>query len=326
MENRDSYILSLPKGELHLHLNGVVSSETIKRIITDEKIELPPDFNLDIDLIRSQPAPSLQEYLKPWEVLRLVPNTKENLNLIVEDAFKNLKKENIKFAEIRNSIIYIANNNDISVEKAMSWLLEGLEKYSEEYAIKSGLIITITRSENSINHLRNLIKAYKKLGKPKNVIGFDLAGNEDTPVPLDLGKEFLRMKREYGLKLTVHAGETGKIENIRAAVDDYGADRIGHGTAAGESIETMQYLKEKNICVEVCPISNRLTNSVRENDAHPVSKFLEAEVPFVLCSDNPGIHIASLSDDYKVFLNETQNIAALENMFEQQKKYTFLKV
>jgi adenosine deaminase len=304
----------------------LVSTSTIKKILTDESITIPSCFNIERDLVRATPSINLEAYLKPWEVLRLIPTQKLNLRIMMLNAFDNLYKENVKFVEIRNSIIYLAFLNEISIDKALAWFIEEMEYASDKYNIKAGLILTISRGDYSIDNFNVLLKAYKKLGKPKQVIGLDLAGNEDIQVSSSIGNLFKQAKQEYGLKITVHAGETGNIKNIIEAVDIFGADRIGHGTAAGTDIETMLYLKENDICIEVCPISNRLTQAVKEFDYHPVVEFIKHEVPFVICSDNPSIHNKSISDDYLSFYNESKRKDIIENMYKIQTKYKFLKV
>ena len=163
------------------------------------------------------------------------------------------------------------------------------------------------------------------MGSPDLIIGLDLAGNEDIRVSDALAYEFVRAKIELGLKVTIHAGETGKFENIVIAVNDFKADRIGHGTAAIKSKYTLDLLRGKDICVEVCPISNRLTNAVSENEAHPVIEFINNEVPFVICSDNPSIHRSSLTQDYIEFYRETKSSIYIKKMFAMQEKYSFLK-
>lgn len=320
------FISNLDKGELHVHLNGLVSTSTIKKILNDESINIPSYFNIERDLVRATPSANLEIYLKPWEVLRLIPTKKLNLRIMMLNAFDNLSKENIKFVEIRNSIIYLAFLNDISIDKALSWFIEEMEYASDKYNIKAGLILTISRGDYCIDNFNVLLKAYEKLGKPKEVIGLDLAGNEDIQISSNIGNLFKEAKHKHGLKITVHAGETGNIKNIVDAVDIFGADRIGHGTAAGTDIETMLYLKENNICIEICPISNRLTKAVKESDYHPVIEFIKHDVPFVICSDNPSIHNKSLSDDYLSFYNESKRKDILENMYKMQTEYKFLKV
>lgn len=322
--NLDS-IKKMDKGELHVHLNGLVSTKVIRQMIQSELCEIPKNFDLSVDLNVLRPAQSLVEYLRPWQVLRLIPRNRGHLRLIVESAFENLKADSVSFVEIRNSVIYIASLNNISVDKALFWLIEEIENASYKYEIKAGLILTVSRGSSANEHLEILLRAYRKLRFPKCVIGLDLAGNEDIDPPKETAHSFLKAKSEYGLKLTIHAGETGNYENIRKAIIEFGADRIGHGTAASKSDEVMGLLKDRDICLEVCPISNRLTKAVGEYEDHPVKTFIANDVPFVICSDNPAIHASSLSFDYYRFLCETNSEQHLRDMYLNQKKYSFLE-
>tara|TARA_R110002050_G_scaffold154331_2_gene282193 strand:- start:1897 stop:2640 length:744 start_codon:yes stop_codon:yes gene_type:complete len=228
----ENIIPEMEKGELHVHLNGLVSSELVKKLLDNNIIDMPQGFDLDKDLNVIKPAKCLSSYLKPWDLLRLIPKSRADLTLIVFDAFENLRKSNVTFVELRNSVLYIALLNKVNVDVAMAWLLEDISRASEYYNIKAGLILTVTRGDYSLEQLRVLLSAYIKLGKPDLIIGLDLAGNEDIRVSDALAYEFVRAKIEFSLKVTIHAGETGNFENIVIAVNNFKADRIGHGTAA----------------------------------------------------------------------------------------------
>ena len=102
------------------------------------------------------------------------------------------------------------------------------------------------------------------------------------------------------LGVTIHAGETGRSENVRAAVELFASDRIAHGTAAGGDPWLMEFLAKQDVCVEVCPIGNRLTGALPPEIAHPLCDLYEHGVPFVICSDNPAIHERGLIEDHKV--------------------------
>lgn len=321
----ENLIPEMEKGELHVHLNGLVSSELVKKLLENNTIDIPQGFDLDKDLNVIKPAKSLSSYLKPWELLRLIPKSRSDLTLIVFNAFENLRKCNVGFVELRNSVLYIALLNKVNVEVAMAWLLEDISRASEYYKIKAGLILTVTRGDYSLVQLRSLLSAYIKLGKPDLIAGLDLAGNENIRVSDALAYEFVRAKIEFDFKVTIHAGETGNFENIAIAVNHFKADRIGHGTAAIKSKATLDLLREKDICVEVCPISNRLTNAVGENESHPVIEFINNEVPFVICSDNPSIHRSSITQDYIEFYRETKSSTHIKQMLKTQKKYSFIK-
>jgi adenosine deaminase len=317
------YIRAMPKGDLHVHLNGLIDYQLVADIIRDEHISLPPNFRLPDDLIQREPA-SLTEYLKIWEILRLLPKRINHLFQLVDSAFGYLHRDGVTFAELRNSVMYISRNMGFSVETALAVLLEAVEASSEKYGVTAGLMLSIPRSTHAEAHFDAVVGAYKNLGCPKLVVGLDMSGDEDLPMPPHLGKKFLAMKHEYGLGITMHAGETGNPDNIVTAVTEYGAQRIGHGTAAGKSPKVMQLLRERDICVEICPISNRLTNAVPKGTHHPVREFMAHGVPFVIGSDNPQVHHRPLSADYLEFLGETGATGVLDEMYATQRRYAFI--
>jgi adenosine deaminase len=185
--------------------------------------------------------------------------------------------------------------------------------------------MTVTRGDYSAVQLDALLSAYEALSRPDDVVGIDLAGDEEIGYPTDLPVAFRAAKAKFGLGITIHAGETGRLENIRAAIDLFDADRLGHGTAAGADPRLMDSLAEADICVEVCPISNRLTGAVPPKESHPLQEFQRHGVPFVICSDNPAIHERGLSDDYAATLSEGLVPDALEHHFARAKRYTFIK-
>lgn len=318
-------IINLPKGDLHVHLNGAIPTHLVRELLKKYPDQIPPHFDLDENLNILEPQKNLLEYLKPWQVLNLIPKSKNDLNQIAQQTFLSFKLANINFVEIRNTIFYIANLNSISIEEAIVWMLEALDSAFKLTGINYGLIITIRRSEHACEDIVKILSAIKNLGLPKKIIGLDLAGNEDIPIPEKLSFFFKKAKHDLNLGITIHAGETGNLDNILQAINVFDADRIGHGTAAMHCIKTMDLLRKKDIAVEVCPISNRRTNSLKEDDAYTFHQFLKYEVPFILCSDNPAIHNLNLVEDYKVFMQETNNIDFLKDHYEHQKKYSFLR-
>lgn len=318
-------IKSLPKGELHVHLNGLIETTVIIELLRSEAAEEIGTVDLENSLRRVAPCTSLEEYLADWNLLRMIPRSRSSLKLMVSSAFKQLKEQNILFAEIRSSVIYIALLNEIRVAEALQWLIEEVEIASKFYSISAGIIMTVTRGDYSVENIRALLTAFHQLGRPKSVIGVDLAGIEEDSCPPELSSLFMSAKDYHDLKVTIHAGETGRVENIRQAIMEFGADRIGHGTAAGKCEETMALLRDRDICLEVCPISNRMTGAVPANEAHPLSRFIQHDVPFVICSDNPSLHKSNLNADYLEFLKESGRPELIAEMYSLQKKYSFLK-
>ncbi len=293
-------------------------------ILYEEGIILPPNFNASTDCVILQRVDNLLEYLKPWNILHLIPQKIYNFKRLVSSAFQYLSFENIRYVELRSSILYLANLFKRSVEDTLEIVIEILENCSRLYLVEFSLIITIQRSDNALIDLKRILYAYDNIGRSKRIVALDLAGNEDYPVPEGLADLFKKAKYEYGLKVTIHAGETGNIDSIYDAINLYDADRIGHGCAAINNISLMELLSNSQICVEVCPTSNYLISAF--SGTPPFIVFQNYEVPFVICSDNPCIHQKGLSDDYIRFIEDGGSYNQLQKMYNNQLKDSLKKL
>lgn len=313
------------RGELHVHMNGAIPTSTIREILADEATVLPAGFEFERDLVRTTPCQSLTQYLMPWQVLRLFPRTRENLDRLTLAVVAVMADNNVRFVELRSSVLYLAALQKCSPAEALKRMIESTGEAAQRHGIRRGLILTVTRGDYGAVSLSTLLQAYQDLGKPKDVIGLDLAGDEETAYPAELPSLFREAKDRFGLGITIHAGETGRVENVRAAVELFGADRIGHGTAAGKDPELLELLSARDICVEVCPISNRLTGAVPTNEAHPLQQFRRHGVPFVICSDNPAIHQRGLADDQAAAMAEGLSISDMRQQYEVAKRYSFME-
>lgn len=316
---------AIEKIELHVHLNGAVPTSEVIAILRDEQAKLPPSLDLQRDLVHRSACPSLAKYLTPWQALRLIPRQRKNLSRLVDAAMQSLRAQGIRAVELRSSVLYLATLQGCTVPEALQELIECTGRSATRYAMRRGLVLTVPRGDYSAVHLSALLEAYEALGRPREIVGIDLAGDEETPHPAELPFLFREAKHRFGLGLTVHAGETGRPENIRAALEQFDADRIGHGTAAGKDPELLELLAKRNVCVEVCPISNRLTGAVSPEESHPLREFQKHEVPFVLCSDNPAIHERGLIDDYMAAHTEGIALDVLQHQYETARRYSFMK-
>lgn len=316
---------TLDRGELHVHMNGAIPATTICEILSDEATVLPSGFVIEEDLLRRSPCKSLATYLTPWQVLRLFPKKRENLDIISHAVVASLAVNGIRFVELRSSVLYLATLQRCSAAQALERLIESTRRAAERYDMRRGLIMTVTRGDYAAVGLAALLQAYRDLGEPDDVVGLDLAGDEEIPYPAELPSLFRDAKERFGLGITIHAGETGRVDNVRAAVELFAADRIGHGTAASQDPALLDLLAARDVCIEVCPISNRLTGAVPADQAHPLQEFRRRGVPFVICSDNPAIHQRGLADDFAAAMAEGVTVEELAQQFAIAKRYSFLK-
>lgn len=313
----------LPKADLHVHLNGAITTNTAIQLLGPLASQLPEWFDLENNLQINSPVNGLQEYFKPWYGLKKLPYSKECLYIMVESALTSLADDNVHYVELRNSPFNISEINKIPLEGALEWLIESIEAASSKIGIEAKLILSLSRYGLSEEKIKRLSESINYVNFSSTLVGVDLSGNEDSPIVPDVAKFFKKAKHEFGLGVTIHAGETGKAQNIWWAINECAADRIAHGLAAAESIKLMEEIADRNICVEICLCSNYLTRSIKKIDDHPVSEFIKHRVPFVLCSDNPSINNYNLSDNYKMFSIITGRNNIIDTMFKNQRKYSF---
>lgn len=151
--------------------------------------------------------------------------------------------------------------------------------------------------------VRLAVDAKKEL--PDFIAGLDLAGDEGTQKPEELAPCFLSAFAEC-LPITIHAGEGEPAESIWQAAYHLHADRIGHGLSLNEHPKLATRFRDRGICLELCPTSNREVVGYFDPEApasvdcprYPLDRLWQAGLPLTLCTDNPGISRTSLCDEY----------------------------
>jgi adenosine deaminase len=310
------------KADLHVHLSGAIPRETVERLFRENNIPVPDGLNFS-DLQIQGACKSILDYFKPWQFLKRLPKGKKCLGEMINGAFASFAQDNIKYVELRHSLLPVSINNNISIQESLEWLTDELESAQHHFSICARLIISISRYNLDLAIARNILDAIKNMNVNGTIVGLDLTGDEDSPLPPGLSRIFKDAKEEVGLSVTIHAGESGNTNNIYWAIDECRATRLGHALAASGRPDLLDKIRESDICIEVCLSSNILSGYVDDIDNHPVSVFLKNNVPFVLCSDNPAINRSSLTHEYGMFLRNFGNRDVLGRMYEQQMKYAF---
>lgn len=317
MHNR---IQKLKKIELHLHLDGSVSVNTISKI-TKENIE-----DLENKMIANEKCQNLSEYLTKFDIPIDCMQTKENLILVAEELTKYLQSQNVIYAEIRFAPMFHTKKG-LSYEEVVDSVLEGLNKNNK---VKTNLILCMMRGMPKKENLKTIDIAYKYLNK--GVCGIDLAGAEDK-YSLSNYNDLFKIISEKNIPFTIHAGENGNYEEVDLAIK-YGAKRIGHGIHAFESEQTQNKLKDKQILLEVCPTSNIQTNCIEEYKKHPIYSFYKSGINICINTDNKTISNITLNDEYIKLHNNfnftiedfiQMNINAINNSFLSEEEKQKLK-
>ncbi len=210
----------------------------------------------------------------------------------VEDAWK----EGIDYIELRFSPWFMAQSHQLHPADVVAAVIDGMRAGMETTGIKAQLIGILSRTYGPQACMAELDGL---LNHRHGLVGLDLAGDE-RKFPAGLFLEHFRRAREAGMHITVHAGEAAGPESIWSAIEELGAERIGHGVKAIEDPRLMDYLAESEIGLEICLTSNVQTSTVADLASHPARQLYEHGVKINLNTDDPGISGINLAHEYEI--------------------------
>lgn len=289
---------ALPKVELHRHLEGSLRLETLVEIARTHHLDLP---SYDLETLRPYvqvmkgDSPDFAAYLEKFKLLRRFYVSPDLIARIVSECVADAASDNIKYLELRFNPVALSKLRGFTLEQVVLWVAEAAERAQCDHDIKVKLIIQIGRDE-SIPMARRIAEI-AVAARHKGVVGLDLAGDELT-YPATPFIEVFRWAKSQGLHITIHAGEVGPAANIREAVEQIGAERIGHGIRAAEDPALVLLLAERGVTLEMCPTSNLHTGAIATLSEHPLRYYLEQDVRVTINTDDPGISNTSLTDEY----------------------------
>jgi adenosine deaminase len=298
VENTRNYYQSLPKVDLHRHLEGSLRLKTMLEIARSGGITVPintgPLSNL-VQVQKSDPS-TFQNFLAKFSTLRLFYRSPEVIYRITREAIEDAALDNIRYLELRFTPVALSRAERFPLGDVMDWVCDSAQSAAREFGVKVGLIVSVNRHE--IVELAEQVAwlAASRIGR--GLVGLDLAGNE-AEFPAGPFAGIFREARQAGLKVTIHAGEWGGPGNVREALELFHADRIGHGVRVVEDASIVALARELGVAFEVCVTSNYQTGVSPNLQHHPIMKMLEDGLCITLGTDDPSISQITLSDEYQ---------------------------
>lgn len=280
--------------DLHMHLNGSLSTKIILKIAEEDNVKLPTYDENELQKLISVPKnnQSLNDYLKCTAVPRLVTQTENGIEKAVFYLLEELANQGIIYAEIRFAP-QRHRDNGLTQEQVVLSAIRGVQKAR----IKASLILCCMRGDNLFEeNLETLNLAEKYLNN--GVGGLDLAGAEAKFKTIDY-KELFEIAHKKNIPFTIHAGEADGANSVSDAID-FGAKRIGHGIRSIEDDEVIKKLIENNVYLEICPSSNLQTKAVESIEYYPFRKLLDRGVKLTVNTDNKNISDTTLSEEFKI--------------------------
>lgn len=315
------------KVELHQHVDGSIPAEVTWQLMRHYRLN--PVDTLDemrqrLEL-QDHEEGTLMAYLDKMHYPLWITQFYENITRVTEAIVDTAALAGVKTLELRYSPV-IHTFAGLTPRQSIRAVLSGMNHAQQRHPLKLGLIVIAMRQHGP--HIakilaRQSIAEAQHLHERTGVVGFDIAGPERGNPPR-LFKSSYDIARLGRLGLTVHAGEDAPAEYVWQAVDELGANRIGHGCAAVQDPELLKRLARDRIVVECCLSSNYHTGAVPRNAPHPIARFLEAGVPVAICCDNTTVSRTNqLHESVKVA--EQIGADAVEAIHQAAADYSFIR-
>jgi adenosine deaminase len=290
---------SLPKIELHCHLDASVRVATVAELGRKVGLDLPAP--LERALVAPEICIDLADYLVRIDLALEVMQHREHLVRISRELVEDLAADGTIYGEIRFAP-QLHLRNGLTMQQVLNAVDEGLKQGERQTGMKTGLIVCCLRHESGE---RSLEIAKLAVNNRDKVCALDLAGDEARYIGAPHAEAFALAKRE-GLRRTVHAGEAAGAESIGEAIDLLGAERIGHGVRIEESSELLERARASRLPLEMCPLSNVQTRAANSLKDHPIDRLFRKGLHVTVNTDCRTVSLTTLTKEFERLQNAFQ--------------------
>jgi adenosine deaminase len=296
---------ALPKVELHRHLEGSLRLDTMVDIAQKHGIEIPEDVLRLSTMVQVQEEDkfTFQNFLSKFNTLRLFYRSPDVIHRITREAIEDAAKDNIRYLELRFTPVALSRAERFPLHDVIDWVISSTKEASEKSGVIVRLIASVNRHESPDLAEQVAWLAFEHL--KDGMVALDLAGNE-AEFPTQPFYGIFKEAKQSGLHVTIHAGEWGPAKHVKEAIEEIGAERVGHGVRTLEDKRVVALARERGTAMEVCITSNYQSGVVQTLDTHPLMDMLNAGLNITINTDDPSISRITLSHEYYTACEDLQ--------------------
>jgi adenosine deaminase len=288
---------ALPKVELHRHLEGSLRLDTMLDIARQHGITIPADVLRLSTLVQVQEEDkfTFQNFLAKFNTLRLFYRSPDAIHRITNEAVEDAARDNVRYMELRFTPVALSRAERFPLHDVMDWVITSAQEASKKHGVIVRLIASMNRHEST--ELAEQVAWLAVEHLEDGMVAIDLAGNE-AEFATEPFYGVIKEARQSGLHVTIHAGEWGPATNVKEAIEELGAERVGHGVRVLENQEIVALARDRGTAFEVCLTSNYQSGVVGSLDTHPLMRMLDAGLNVTINTDDPSISRITLSHEY----------------------------
>lgn len=289
---------TMPKVDLHVHLDGSVRPETLIELARSSGASLPawePEKLAPYMKVMEQ-CESLAEYLEKFHFIGEFLHTAEALERTAFELVEDASRHHCRYIEVRFAP-QLHRKLGLTAEEAIRHVIAGLRRAEAATGTTARCIAIALRGHSEEQNREVMHAAARHYGQ--GLVAVDLAGAE-AAYPPELYEGVFALARELGLPATIHAGEAAGASSVETAVKRLGAVRIGHGVRMRENSAVAALVKDRRIPLEMCPISNMQTRAASDWSSYPLRDYFDQGYLVTVNTDNLTVSNTDISKEYAV--------------------------
>jgi adenine deaminase len=290
-EDLAAFAATLPKAELHLHIEGSLEPEMMFALAKRNKIDLP--FKSVADIRAAYAFSNLQEFLDIYYQGMSVLRTEEDFFDLTMAYLNRARRDNVRHTEIFFDP-QGHTERGIPFNTAISGILTAFAMAKAQFGMTTKLIMCFLRHLSEDDAFETLRQAEPWLDRIE-AVGLD---SSEVGHPPSKFERVFKAAKERGLKLVAHAGEEGPPEYVYEALDLLHIDRLDHGNRALEDDALVKRLADEQTTLTVCPLSNLKLCVVDDMNAHPLKTMLDLGLRATVNSDDPSYFGGYMNDNF----------------------------
>lgn len=287
----EGLIRALPKVEQHVHIVGSTRPETLLWLAEEGGIEKP--YKTLEDARRFFQYRDFPHFISVYSTVVDCITSEDQFDRITYEMLECDACCNVRYVEASFSAPdHVQKGLDYSL--MLDAINRGVRRAHGDFGIECNLRVDLVRNYGPDVGMEVLDWIE---GKGDNIVSVDIGGSEERFPPKPFAPVY-RRAREMGLHLVAHAGEAAGPESIWEAVRYLDVEHIGHGVAASSDLKLTEYLLERGVTIETCPISNVRTGVVSSLESHPIRTFLERGLEVTVSTDDPSMFGTDMNNEY----------------------------
>jgi aminodeoxyfutalosine deaminase len=292
-----AFVREMPKVELHVHLEGSIRPATLLILAERNGVTLPAD---DLEGLREfYRFADFSHFLQVYFTISSCLQTPDDFSLIAYEFGTDMARQNIRYAEVTFTPHTSVANTGLPFDELLAGLNDGRSRAQRELGVEFCWILDIVRDNPDSRHQ---VAEWAIHAQDRGVVGFGLGGTENG-YPPEWFADAYTVAREAGLHSVPHAGEIAGPESVWGALRALEAERIGHGVRSVEDPALVEYLRQRQIPLEVCPTSNLCLGVYPSYEEHPVRWLWEQGVYVTVNSDDPPMFDTDLVSEYQALVD-----------------------